>query len=60
MRRDPTGGDGYVVEFFDVRDAARVNATCRKTALAAKVAKAPGQLNKLEPVFVPTLLYRLH
>jgi len=52
VRQDPAGGDGYEVEFFDVRDAARMNATCSRTAQAAKVAKAPGQLDKLEPVFV--------
>lgn len=55
VRRDPAGGDGYEVEFFDVRDAARVSAMHRKTAQAIKVPKAPEQLDKLEPVFVTPL-----
>lgn len=42
VRRDPAS-DGYVVEFFDVRDAARVGAAHRK---------ARTQPSKLEPAYI--------
>lgn len=54
VRRDPAG-DGFVVEFYDVRDAARVRAASKAQAPpapVAKAAKAPARSSKLEPAYV--------
>jgi hypothetical protein len=50
-RRDPACGDGYLVEFFDVRDAARVAAMGRRKAQAPKVAEAPEQASRPDAIF---------
>jgi hypothetical protein len=48
IRQDPAG-NGYVVEFFDVRDASRVTAACLRNARTAKVKKTPAEPTSSEP-----------
>lgn len=50
--RQDSAGSGYVVEFFDVRDAARVSAACRKISSAASQATASVQPNDLKPAYI--------
>lgn len=52
VRRDPNDDGGYVVEFFDVRDAARVSAKCAKNAGKKGSAKASKKTEQPEPIYV--------